>query len=163
VALTWYARQGDKPLVPSRNHVSDHIGLSVTDLDAWIAKPRGGRRVPGATLPAGRHPRRDDRGSKPRSHRVGRGEVAASSIVSAKPATFSVRSCGCGNPYVDGPLFARAEQRADRIDCDHMSGLLMAVHMTACQDGGPRREFQTVLRLRVVPLGSTECLASGID
>jgi hypothetical protein len=77
--------------------------------------------------------------------------------------TFSVRSRGRGNPYVDGPLFARAEQRADRIDCDHMSGLLMAVHMTACQDGGPRREFQTVLRLRVVPLGSTECLASGID
>ncbi len=26
-------------------------------------------------------------------------------------------------------------QRADRIACDHMSGLLMAVHMTACQDG----------------------------
>ena len=37
--------------------------------------------------------------------------------------------------YVDGPLLARVRQRADRIACDHMSGLLMAVHMTACQDG----------------------------
>jgi hypothetical protein len=27
------------------------------------------------------------------------------------------------------------EQRMDLIACDHMSGLLMAVHMTACQDG----------------------------
>ena len=39
------------------------------------------------------------------------------------------------DPYVDGPLLARVRQRADRIACDHMSGLLMAVHMTACQDG----------------------------
>jgi catechol 2,3-dioxygenase-like lactoylglutathione lyase family enzyme len=40
VMLTWYARQGDKPLEPSRGHVSDHIGLSVSDLDAWVAKLR---------------------------------------------------------------------------------------------------------------------------
>jgi catechol 2,3-dioxygenase-like lactoylglutathione lyase family enzyme len=40
VALTWYARQGEEPLVSSRGHVSDHIGLSVSDLDAWIAKLR---------------------------------------------------------------------------------------------------------------------------
>jgi catechol 2,3-dioxygenase-like lactoylglutathione lyase family enzyme len=41
VALTWYARQGFLPLVPTRGHVYDHVGLSVTDLDAWIAKLRG--------------------------------------------------------------------------------------------------------------------------
>jgi catechol 2,3-dioxygenase-like lactoylglutathione lyase family enzyme len=31
-------RQGDTPLVPTRGHLYDHIGLSVTDLDAWVAK-----------------------------------------------------------------------------------------------------------------------------
>src|SRR5919109_3153856 len=41
VALLWYMRQGDEPLVSSRGHVYDHIALSVTDLDAWIAKLRG--------------------------------------------------------------------------------------------------------------------------
>ncbi len=41
VALTWYARQGDKPLVPSRGHLYDHIGLAVSDLDAWVARLRG--------------------------------------------------------------------------------------------------------------------------
>jgi hypothetical protein len=33
-------RQGDEPLVSSQGQVYDHIGLSVTDLDAWIAKLR---------------------------------------------------------------------------------------------------------------------------
>jgi catechol 2,3-dioxygenase-like lactoylglutathione lyase family enzyme len=41
VALLWYMRQGDGPLVSSQGHVYDHIALSVTDLDAWIAKLRG--------------------------------------------------------------------------------------------------------------------------
>ena len=41
VALLWYMRQGDEPLVSSRGHVYDHMALSVTDLDAWIAKLRG--------------------------------------------------------------------------------------------------------------------------
>jgi Glyoxalase/Bleomycin resistance protein/Dioxygenase superfamily len=41
VALPWYMRQGDGPLAPSRGHVYDHIALSVTDLDAWVAKLRG--------------------------------------------------------------------------------------------------------------------------
>jgi len=41
VALLWYMRQGDRPLVSSRGHVYDHIALSVADLDAWIAKLRG--------------------------------------------------------------------------------------------------------------------------
>jgi catechol 2,3-dioxygenase-like lactoylglutathione lyase family enzyme len=40
VALTWYMRQGDRPLASTRGHVYDHIGLSVTDLDAWVAKLR---------------------------------------------------------------------------------------------------------------------------
>ena len=41
VALLWYMRQGDQPLVSPRGHVYDHIALSVTDLDAWVAKLRG--------------------------------------------------------------------------------------------------------------------------
>jgi hypothetical protein len=40
VALTWYANPGDKPLASSRGHVSDHVALSVADLDAWMAKLR---------------------------------------------------------------------------------------------------------------------------
>ena len=40
VALTWYARQGVQPLAPTRGQLYDHIGLSVTDLDAWVAKLR---------------------------------------------------------------------------------------------------------------------------
>ena len=41
VALLWYMRQGDRPLVSTRGHVYDHIALSVADLDAWVAKLRG--------------------------------------------------------------------------------------------------------------------------
>ena len=41
INLTWYANQGDRPLAPSRGQLYDHIGLSVKDLDAWIAKLRG--------------------------------------------------------------------------------------------------------------------------
>jgi catechol 2,3-dioxygenase-like lactoylglutathione lyase family enzyme len=41
VALPCYMRQGDQPLAPSRGHVYDHIALSVTDLDGWVAKLRG--------------------------------------------------------------------------------------------------------------------------
>lgn len=40
VMLTWYMRQGDAPLAPSRGQLLDHIALSVADLDAWIAKLR---------------------------------------------------------------------------------------------------------------------------
>jgi catechol 2,3-dioxygenase-like lactoylglutathione lyase family enzyme len=40
VALTWYARQGDHSLVPTRGHLADHIALSVGNLEAWIAKLR---------------------------------------------------------------------------------------------------------------------------
>jgi len=38
VVLTWYANQSSRPLAPSRGQMQDHIGLSVADLDAWIAK-----------------------------------------------------------------------------------------------------------------------------
>ena len=41
VALPWYVRQGDRPLASTRGQLYDHIALSVTDLDAWIAKLRG--------------------------------------------------------------------------------------------------------------------------
>ncbi len=41
VALPWYMRQGDQPLVSTRGQLYDHIALSVTDLDAWVAKLRG--------------------------------------------------------------------------------------------------------------------------
>lgn len=41
VALTWYARQSDEPLVSPRGHLVDHIGLGVADLDAWVDKLRG--------------------------------------------------------------------------------------------------------------------------
>jgi len=40
VALPWYMRQGDRPLVGTRGHLYDHIALGVTDLDAWVAKLR---------------------------------------------------------------------------------------------------------------------------
>src|SRR5262249_10170241 len=38
VMLTWYMRQGDTPLAPSRGQLYDHIALRVSDLDAWAAK-----------------------------------------------------------------------------------------------------------------------------
>ncbi len=40
VAVNWYMRQGERPLVGTRGQLVDHIALSVTDLDAWIAKLR---------------------------------------------------------------------------------------------------------------------------
>jgi catechol 2,3-dioxygenase-like lactoylglutathione lyase family enzyme len=41
VALPWYMRQDEKPLASSRGHLYDHIALTVTDLDPWVAKLRG--------------------------------------------------------------------------------------------------------------------------
>jgi hypothetical protein len=38
VALPWYVRQGDRPLVSTRGQLHDHIALSVTDLEAWVTK-----------------------------------------------------------------------------------------------------------------------------
>ncbi len=41
VAFMWYMRQGSEPMAGTRGHVSDHVGLSVADLDAWLIKLRG--------------------------------------------------------------------------------------------------------------------------
>ncbi len=38
VALSWHVQQDERPLAPTRGHLYDHVGLSVRDLDAWIAK-----------------------------------------------------------------------------------------------------------------------------
>ncbi len=38
VAMNWYMDQTDKPLVGTRGHLMDNVGLSVSDLDAWVAK-----------------------------------------------------------------------------------------------------------------------------
>src|ERR1051326_392267 len=40
VALNSYMNPGDRPLVSTRGHLVDHFALSVTNLDAWIAKLR---------------------------------------------------------------------------------------------------------------------------
>jgi len=41
VAMNWYMRQGDRPLVSTRGHLADHVALSVANLDTWIAKLGG--------------------------------------------------------------------------------------------------------------------------
>jgi catechol 2,3-dioxygenase-like lactoylglutathione lyase family enzyme len=38
VTMQWYVRQDDKPLAPTRGQMMDHVGLSVTNLDAWVVK-----------------------------------------------------------------------------------------------------------------------------
>jgi Glyoxalase/Bleomycin resistance protein/Dioxygenase superfamily len=43
VTFPAYMRQDDTPLVPTRGHLYDHVALSVSDLDAWVAKLRGER------------------------------------------------------------------------------------------------------------------------
>jgi catechol 2,3-dioxygenase-like lactoylglutathione lyase family enzyme len=40
VRMTGYVRQSPTPLVSTRGHTADHVGLSVKDLDAWLAKLR---------------------------------------------------------------------------------------------------------------------------
>jgi catechol 2,3-dioxygenase-like lactoylglutathione lyase family enzyme len=40
IVLTWYANQGEAPLVSPRGQLQDHFALSVADLDAWITKLR---------------------------------------------------------------------------------------------------------------------------
>ncbi|HET7084269.1 MAG TPA: hypothetical protein VFI23_05830 [Rhizomicrobium sp.] len=41
VAMNWYMNQTDKPLAPTIGHLMDHVSLSVSGLDAWIAKLKG--------------------------------------------------------------------------------------------------------------------------
>jgi len=38
VGMMWYMDQTDKPLVATRGHLMDSVGLGVSDLDAWVAK-----------------------------------------------------------------------------------------------------------------------------
>ncbi len=38
VSMNWYIRQTDKPLAATRGHLMDHVGLSVANLDQWVAK-----------------------------------------------------------------------------------------------------------------------------
>ena len=38
VSMMWYMDQTDKPLVATRGHLLDSVGLGVGDLDAWVAK-----------------------------------------------------------------------------------------------------------------------------
>ena len=40
VSMGGYMRQGDRPLVDTRGHTADHVGLGVADFDAWFAKLR---------------------------------------------------------------------------------------------------------------------------
>jgi len=40
VSMGGYMNNADQPLVSTRGHLADHIGLSVGDLDAWVAKLR---------------------------------------------------------------------------------------------------------------------------
>jgi catechol 2,3-dioxygenase-like lactoylglutathione lyase family enzyme len=40
VAITWYMRQGSVPLVSTRGHLMDHVALSVSNFDTWLAKLR---------------------------------------------------------------------------------------------------------------------------
>jgi 4-hydroxyphenylpyruvate dioxygenase-like putative hemolysin len=41
VALMWYPKQDERTLEGTRGNIVDHIGLGVTDLDAWVDKLRG--------------------------------------------------------------------------------------------------------------------------
>ena len=41
VALMWYPKQDERTLAATRGHLIDHIGLGVSDLDAWVSKLRG--------------------------------------------------------------------------------------------------------------------------
>jgi hypothetical protein len=38
VAMNWYPNQGSRPLASSTGRLIDHVGLSVSDLNAWIGK-----------------------------------------------------------------------------------------------------------------------------
>ena len=40
VSLMWYPKQDERTLEGTRGNIVDHIGLGVTDLDAWVDKLR---------------------------------------------------------------------------------------------------------------------------
>ncbi len=41
VSMGGYMNNADQPLVSTRGHLADHVGLSVANLDAWVSKLRG--------------------------------------------------------------------------------------------------------------------------
>jgi hypothetical protein len=41
VSMGGYMNNADQPLVSTRGHLADHIGLGVPNLDAWVTKLRG--------------------------------------------------------------------------------------------------------------------------
>jgi catechol 2,3-dioxygenase-like lactoylglutathione lyase family enzyme len=41
VSMGGYMNNADQPLVSTRGHLADHVGLSVANLDAWMTKLRG--------------------------------------------------------------------------------------------------------------------------
>jgi len=41
VAMNWYMNQTDRPLAPTVGHLMDHVSLSVSSLDSWMAKLKG--------------------------------------------------------------------------------------------------------------------------
>ena len=57
VSMNWYMRQTETPLVSTRGHLMDHVGLSVADLDAWVGK----LRAEGVTFLEQPHPLGDTR------------------------------------------------------------------------------------------------------
>jgi len=61
--------------------------------------------------------------------------VRRSAVIPAEGRRISSGGPRAGIHMWTAPACKRVWQRAHRIACDHMSGLLMAVHMTACQDG----------------------------
>jgi hypothetical protein len=38
VSLFWYMNQSGTPAAPTRGHLMDHFAISVSNLDAWVAK-----------------------------------------------------------------------------------------------------------------------------
>src|SRR3984957_20515482 len=90
-----------------------------------------GGKLPGtASMIARRRaslPTRLHREARPRGQRGIRARVKESPSLSSRPKSR--------DPYVDGPRLARAWQGAARIAIDHMSGLLIAGRLAACQDG----------------------------
>ena len=99
VAFLWYMRQGDEPLVSRRGHVYDHIGLSVTDLDAWVTKLRG----EGVTFLAEPYQLGDTRAvmierPEPRSARAGRGPPVQGAFRSGQIPGGRAGQCNRGWP-----------------------------------------------------------------
>lgn len=50
VSMSGYTRQTDKALTGTRGHLADHVGLSVADLGAWVAKLRAECVIPGSDI-----------------------------------------------------------------------------------------------------------------